>query len=174
MCTSENGPISAIPKNLPFFKDEIYQIFSYSYVSKVPKWKCAHILLCKKYKNCLKLLSIAYLQALTPGRVKKMTLYFFIKDIVWTFPAQLVNLWIFLTFIWLSTQDFNFDICVGVGAGCCTTLLQLVCNLTSPHTATPRHASSLLSGPVSAHHQAGGVRLHNQFICGVQLWIVTE
>ena len=44
MCTSENGPISAIPKKLPFFKDEIYQLFSYSYVSKVPKWKCAHIL----------------------------------------------------------------------------------------------------------------------------------
>ena len=47
---------------LPFFKDEIYQLFSYSYVSKVPKWKCTHILLCKKYKNCLKLLKIADLQ----------------------------------------------------------------------------------------------------------------
>ena len=35
---------------------------------------CAYILLCKKYKNCLKLLNIADLQALTPGRVKKMTL----------------------------------------------------------------------------------------------------
>ena len=30
----------------------------------------------KKYKNCLKLLNIADLQALTPGRVKKMTLYY--------------------------------------------------------------------------------------------------
>ena len=30
--------------------------------SKVPKWKCAHILLCKKYKNCLKLLNVADLQ----------------------------------------------------------------------------------------------------------------
>ena len=74
MCTSENVPISAIPKNLPFFKDEIYQLFSYSYVSKVPKWKGAHIFLCKKYKNGLKLLNIADLQALTLGRVKNMTL----------------------------------------------------------------------------------------------------
>ena len=25
-----------------FLKDEIYSLFSYSYWSKVPKWKCAH------------------------------------------------------------------------------------------------------------------------------------
>ena len=55
ICTTENGPIWATPKNLPFFKDEIYQLFSYSFGSKVPKWKCAHILLCKKYKNYLEL-----------------------------------------------------------------------------------------------------------------------
>ena len=58
----ENVPIWATPENLPFFKDENFPLFSYSYWSNVPKWKCAHILLCKKYKNCLKLLKIAYLQ----------------------------------------------------------------------------------------------------------------
>ena len=62
ICTTENGAIWATPENLPFFKNEIYQLFSYSFGSKVPKWKCAHILLCKKYKNCLKLLNIADLQ----------------------------------------------------------------------------------------------------------------
>ena len=62
ICTSENGPIGGTPKNLPVFKDETYQLFSYSYGLKVPKWKCAHILLCKKYKNCLKLLHIADFQ----------------------------------------------------------------------------------------------------------------
>ena len=59
---SENGPIWATPENLPFLKYEIYLLFSYSYGSKVPKWKCAHILLCKKYKNSIKLLKIADLQ----------------------------------------------------------------------------------------------------------------
>ena len=62
ICNSENGPIWATPENLPFFKDEILLLFSYSYGSKVPKWKCAHNLLCKKYKNCLKLIKIAVLQ----------------------------------------------------------------------------------------------------------------
>ena len=62
ICNSENGPIWATPENLPFLKYEIYLLFSYSYGSKVPKWKCAHILLCKKYKNCLKLLNIAEIQ----------------------------------------------------------------------------------------------------------------
>jgi len=36
---SENGPIWATPENLPFFKDEILLLFSYSNGSKVPKWK---------------------------------------------------------------------------------------------------------------------------------------
>ena len=71
---AKNGPIWANPENLPFFKGEIYQLFSYSCGSNVPKWKCAHILLCKMYKNSLKLRNIADLQALTPGRVKKITL----------------------------------------------------------------------------------------------------
>ena len=62
ICNSENWPIWATPENLPFFEDEIYPLFSYSYGSKVPKWKCAHNLLCKKYKNCLKLIKIAVLQ----------------------------------------------------------------------------------------------------------------
>ena len=58
---AENGPIWATPENLPFFKNENH-LFSYSYVSKVPKWNCAYILLCKKYKNSLKLLNIADIQ----------------------------------------------------------------------------------------------------------------
>ena len=62
ICTTENGSIWATPENLPFLKYEIYHLFPYSCGSKVPKWKCAHILLCKKYKNCLKLLNIADLQ----------------------------------------------------------------------------------------------------------------
>ena len=71
---AENGLIWATPENVPFFKDEIYQLFSYSYGSNVPKWKCAHILLCKKYKNCLKLLKIAYLQPPDWIQRKKNTL----------------------------------------------------------------------------------------------------
>ena len=72
---SENGPIWATPENLPFFKDEILLLFSYSYGSKVPKWKCAHILLCKKYKNSIKLLKIADLQPPDWIQRKKSTLY---------------------------------------------------------------------------------------------------
>ena len=34
---AENGPISATPENLPFIKGEIYQLFSYSCGSNVPK-----------------------------------------------------------------------------------------------------------------------------------------
>ena len=34
---AENGPISATPENLSFFKNENYHLSSYSYVSKVPK-----------------------------------------------------------------------------------------------------------------------------------------
>ena len=58
-----------------FLKDEIYPLFSYSYWSKVPKWKCAHNLLCKMYKNCLKLLKIADLQPPDWIQRKKNTLY---------------------------------------------------------------------------------------------------
>ena len=50
------------PWNLTFFGFEILKLFCYLYGSKVPKWKCAHILLCKKYKNSIKLLKIAGLQ----------------------------------------------------------------------------------------------------------------
>ena len=75
ICNSENWPIWATPENLPFFEDEIYPLFSYSYGSKVPKWKCAHNLLCKKYKNCSKLLKIAGLQPLDLIQRKKNTLY---------------------------------------------------------------------------------------------------
>ena len=63
------------PQNSFFFKYEIYQLFSYSYGSKVPKWKCAHNLLCKKYKNCLKLIKIADLQPPDSIQRKKNTLY---------------------------------------------------------------------------------------------------
>ena len=41
------------PRKSPFFLNENYHLFSYSYVSKVPKWKCAHILLCKKVQKLL-------------------------------------------------------------------------------------------------------------------------
>ena len=36
---AENGPISATPENLPFFKGEIYQLFSYSMWLKHTKMK---------------------------------------------------------------------------------------------------------------------------------------
>ena len=36
---------------LIFNKDEIFQLFSYLYGSKVPKWNFAHILLWKESKN---------------------------------------------------------------------------------------------------------------------------
>jgi len=62
-----------------FLKDEIYPLFSYSYWSKVPKWKCAHNLLCKMYKNCLKLLKIADLQPPDWIQRKKNTLYIWAK-----------------------------------------------------------------------------------------------
>ena len=75
ICNSENWPIWATPENLPFFEDEIYPLFSYSYGSKVPKWKCAHNLLCKKYKNCLKLIKIADLQPPDWIQRRKNTLY---------------------------------------------------------------------------------------------------
>ena len=63
------------PWNFPFFKDKIFKLFSYSYWSIVPKWKCAHNLLCKKYKNRLKLHNIAELQPPDWIQRKKNTLY---------------------------------------------------------------------------------------------------
>ena len=42
------------PINLTFLEDEIFQLFSYLYGSKVPKWNFAHILLWKKAKNIRK------------------------------------------------------------------------------------------------------------------------
>ena len=75
ICTSENGPIGGTPKNLPVFKDETYQLFSYSYGLKVPKWKCAHILLYKMYKHCTKLINIADIQPPDWIQRKKNTLY---------------------------------------------------------------------------------------------------
>ena len=65
-----------------FFKNENYHLFSYSYVSKVPKWKCAHNLLCKKYKNCLKLIKIADLQPPDWIQRKKNTLYILYTTII--------------------------------------------------------------------------------------------
>ena len=85
--------------------------------------------------------------------------------------AQVVNLWI-LDIKMTFNSTFQLWYLYRCWCCCCTPLLQLVCNLTSPHTTAPRHASSLLSGPVCAHHQAGGVRLHYQFTCDVQLWTV--
>ena len=80
---AENGPIWATPENLPFFKDENFPLFSYSYWSNVPKWKCAHILLCKKYKNCLKLPKIADLQPPDWIQRKKNTLYVLLCTLGW-------------------------------------------------------------------------------------------
>ena len=42
------------PRNLTFFEDEIFQLFSYLYGSKVQKWNFAHILLWKRAKNIRK------------------------------------------------------------------------------------------------------------------------
>ena len=42
------------PRNLTFFEDESFQLFSYLYGLKVPKWNCAHILLWKTAKNIRK------------------------------------------------------------------------------------------------------------------------
>ena len=42
------------PRNVTSFEDEIFQLFSYLYGSKVPKWNFAHILLWKKAKNIRK------------------------------------------------------------------------------------------------------------------------
>ena len=42
------------PKYLTFFDEEISQLFSYLYGSKVPKWNFAHILLWKKNKKIRK------------------------------------------------------------------------------------------------------------------------
>ena len=42
------------PINLTFLEDEIFQLFSYLYGSKVPKWNFAHILLWKKAKKIRK------------------------------------------------------------------------------------------------------------------------
>ena len=39
------------PWNLTFFENDIFELFCCLYGSKVPKWKCAHILLRKKPKN---------------------------------------------------------------------------------------------------------------------------
>ena len=41
---SRNWAILSHPWNLTLFEDEIFQLFSSSYGSKVPKWNCAHIL----------------------------------------------------------------------------------------------------------------------------------
>ena len=62
------------PWKSSFFEDEIYPLFSYSYGSNIPKWKCAHNLLCKKYKNCSKLIKIAVLQPPDWIQRKKNTL----------------------------------------------------------------------------------------------------
>jgi len=42
---SRNWAILSHPWNLTFFHDKIFQFFSWSYGSKVPKWNSAHILL---------------------------------------------------------------------------------------------------------------------------------
>ena len=51
---SRNGATLSHPWNLTFFEDDIFQLFSYFYGLKVPKWNYAHILLCKKAKNIRK------------------------------------------------------------------------------------------------------------------------
>ena len=68
------GEVEPPLKIFLFLKDEIYPLFSYSYWSKVPKWKCAHNLLCKMSKNCLKLLKIAVWQPPDWIQRKKNTL----------------------------------------------------------------------------------------------------
>ena len=132
-CTTENWPIWATPKNLPFFKDEIYQLFSYSYGPKVPKWKCAHILLCKKYKYSIKLLKIADLQPPDWVQRKKNTLYitrcvfFTVRASIYSCLALIqhfVSLYHFMpiTFIsiiykWFTFSSF-FSLYTSVGSYC--------------------------------------------------------
>ena len=56
-----------------FLKVRFINFFLIS-VAQTYQNESAHILLCKMYKNSVKLCNIADLQALTPGRVKKITL----------------------------------------------------------------------------------------------------
>ena len=65
---AENGPISASPEIFLFLKVRFINFFL------IPVALMYHILLCKMYKNSLKPCNIADLHALTPGRVKKITL----------------------------------------------------------------------------------------------------
>ena len=69
------GQFEPPPKIFLFLMMQFINFF-YSYGSKVPKWKCAHILLCKKDKNCLKVLNIADLQHPDWIQRKKNTLYY--------------------------------------------------------------------------------------------------
>ena len=69
---AENGPISATPENLSFFKGEIYNFFLIP-VAQTCQNESVPFIFC--YAKCTK---TAYLQALTPGRVKKITLYNYI------------------------------------------------------------------------------------------------
>ena len=63
-------------ETMPYWvKPEIFQLFSCLYGSEVPKLKSTHILLWKEYKILKIYLKIPDLQALTLGRIKKMTLY---------------------------------------------------------------------------------------------------
>ena len=64
---AENGPISASPEIFLFLKVRFINFFL------IPVALMYHILLCKMYKNSLKLRNIADLQALTQGCVKKIT-----------------------------------------------------------------------------------------------------
>ena len=51
---SRNWAILSHPWNLTFFEDEIFQLCSHLYGSKVPKWNFAHSLLWKKAENIRK------------------------------------------------------------------------------------------------------------------------
>ena len=74
----ENVPIWATPENLPFFKDEIYQLFSYSCGSNIPKWMFADILQCKKYKILIKTPQNTYFTTpLTESKEKKTPCSYF-------------------------------------------------------------------------------------------------
>ena len=72
---SRNWAILSHPWNLTFFHDKIFQFFSWSYGSKVPKPIFYYGISTKTSEKDLK---IPNLQALTLGRIIKITLYKFI------------------------------------------------------------------------------------------------
>ena len=73
---SRNWAISSQPRNLTFLEDEIFQLFSVCIVQKYQNEIVPIFYYGISTKTNEKDLKILDLQALTLGRVKKMTLYF--------------------------------------------------------------------------------------------------